>query len=138
MIIQVNVVLNRTIANSDWHFDNLCNSHMIIINKNIIVMALWGSEKFNLTTLMSFFIWILWFFVLVKEVFYFNSTTHLIWTLSLVPSVITGFDCYSSRKFMEISQENIMCVDNSWHFVTLPLVTQNKRRHLIPWAYSGF
>ena len=87
---------------------------------------------------MSFFIWILWFFVLVKEVFYFNSTTHLIWTLSLVPSVIIGFDCYSSRKFMEISQENIMCVDNSWHFVTLPLVTQNKRRHLIPWAYSDF
>ena len=40
MIIQVNVVLNRTIANSDSHFDNLCNSHMIIINKNIIVMAL--------------------------------------------------------------------------------------------------
>ena len=29
LIVRVNVVLNRTVvANSDWHFDNLCGSHL--------------------------------------------------------------------------------------------------------------
>ena len=28
MIIRVNVVLNRTVVDSDWRFDNLCGSHL--------------------------------------------------------------------------------------------------------------
>ena len=27
MIVQVNVVLNKTVVDSDWRFDNLCGSH---------------------------------------------------------------------------------------------------------------
>ena len=28
LIVWVNVVLNRTLVDSDWHFDNLCGSHL--------------------------------------------------------------------------------------------------------------
>ena len=28
LIVWVNVVLNRTVVDSDWHFDNLCGSHL--------------------------------------------------------------------------------------------------------------
>ena len=28
MIVRVNIVLNRTVDDSDWHFDNLCGSHL--------------------------------------------------------------------------------------------------------------
>ena len=27
MIVQVSVVLNRTVVESDWHFNNLCGSY---------------------------------------------------------------------------------------------------------------
>jgi len=28
MIVRVNVVLSRTVVDSDWRFDNLCGSHL--------------------------------------------------------------------------------------------------------------
>ena len=28
MIVRVHVVLNRTVIDSDWRFDNLCGSHL--------------------------------------------------------------------------------------------------------------
>ena len=28
MIVQVSVIPNRTVLDSDWGFDNLCNSHL--------------------------------------------------------------------------------------------------------------
>ena len=28
MVVQVSVVLNRTVVVSDWQFDNLCDSHL--------------------------------------------------------------------------------------------------------------
>ena len=28
MIVRVNLVLNRTVVDSDWHFDNLCSNHL--------------------------------------------------------------------------------------------------------------
>ena len=27
MIVLVNVVMNRTVVDSDWHFNNMCGSH---------------------------------------------------------------------------------------------------------------
>ena len=28
MIVRVNIVMNRTVVDSDWSFDNLCGSHL--------------------------------------------------------------------------------------------------------------
>ena len=28
LIVQVSVILNRTVLDTDWGFDNLCNSHL--------------------------------------------------------------------------------------------------------------
>ena len=40
MIIRVNVVLNRTVVDNDWRFDNLCGNHL---QSQIFTTTGWGS-----------------------------------------------------------------------------------------------
>ena len=55
MIVWVSVVLNRTVVDSDWRFDNLCDSHLKSqsqLYRPVVIDLIWSIKTRNVLVLL--------------------------------------------------------------------------------------